>query len=231
MTNIDTQIIFDKNGNPIPQYLDVADKTGGSAGTMKPITKNSYPEIQDVNVTNQQALPTDYPDVAVKQELELIKAQQQQILDRLDEPVPTQLTGSRVEEQIIHERKIRDSYAYRLVTTPSGARGCIVKANTFGITGSFEGEEGLRVDAWGYSSIYSGNIFTLSTPNRSKTPGRGFLLMWYPGLVSGDLNHDGGLSAVTGLLLPPYINFRLDITGTFGEGEGIDSELLVTWIY
>lgn len=36
--NLDTQIIYDKNGKPIPQYLDITDKSGGSDGTMKPIT-------------------------------------------------------------------------------------------------------------------------------------------------------------------------------------------------
>lgn len=52
MTNIDTQIIFDKNGNPIPQYLDVADKTGGSAGTMKPITGQNGAQFTQVTGSN-----------------------------------------------------------------------------------------------------------------------------------------------------------------------------------
>lgn len=92
MTNIDTQIIYDKNGKPIPQYLDVSDKTGGSAGTMKPISKDSYPD--------------DFPDSKVKQELESIKAQQQQILDRLDSPINTQLTGPNTDKIISSQKEI-----------------------------------------------------------------------------------------------------------------------------
>lgn len=59
MTNIDTQIIFDKNGNPIPQYLDVSDKTGGSAGTMKPITGQNgaqFTQLTGSNVVIARAL-------------------------------------------------------------------------------------------------------------------------------------------------------------------------------
>ena len=40
-------------------------------------------------------------DVGVKTELELIKQQQQQILERLDNPIDTQLTGSKVEELMV----------------------------------------------------------------------------------------------------------------------------------
>ena len=42
-------------------------------------------------------LPSDYPDSAVKAELEKIKQQQADILARLEQPVETQLTGSNVE--------------------------------------------------------------------------------------------------------------------------------------
>lgn len=52
MTNIDTQIIFDKNGNPIPQYLDVSDKSGGTAGTMKPITGQNGSQNTQVTGSN-----------------------------------------------------------------------------------------------------------------------------------------------------------------------------------
>lgn len=52
MTNIDTQIIFDKNGNPIPQYLDVTDKTGGSAGTMKPIAGQNGAQFTQLTGSN-----------------------------------------------------------------------------------------------------------------------------------------------------------------------------------
>lgn len=52
MTNIDTQIIYDKNGNPIPQYLDINDKSGGSAGTMKPITGQNGAQFTQLTGSN-----------------------------------------------------------------------------------------------------------------------------------------------------------------------------------
>lgn len=49
------------------------------------------------NQTNEIDFPEDYPDEAVKTELESIKATQAEILERLDGTFDTQLTGSNVE--------------------------------------------------------------------------------------------------------------------------------------
>lgn len=221
MTNIDTQIIFDKNGKPIPQYLDVTDTTDGSDGTMKPITKNSYPEIQDVNVTNQQDLPTDYPDSAVKQELELIKAQQQQILERLDDPIPTQLTGSNVvKEEVLYSREIRNSSSIQTnFNVPDEAKGAIISMRAYGVTGTFGDNDGWifsvlsRANFPAYSDfIVSSTMFSVPTVSS---------ITIYPGT-----SEDKGVSKV----LANRIAVQIGITGDFSDGEGIDCEVRCTWL-
>lgn len=61
-------------------------------------TVENFPETQavsgSVEVTNQ---PEDFPDSAVRSELESIKQTQAEILDRLDGTFDTQLTGSNTE--------------------------------------------------------------------------------------------------------------------------------------
>lgn len=50
--HLDTEIIYDKNGKPIPQYLDVNDKSGGTDGTMKPITGDNG--AQNIQLTGSR---------------------------------------------------------------------------------------------------------------------------------------------------------------------------------
>lgn len=81
----------------------------------------NLPHIQDVNVTNAietvsiDNLPSDYPDSAVKTELELIKAQQQQILDKLNDTIDTRLTGSNVKDNIPVELQNRETVQITLI--------------------------------------------------------------------------------------------------------------------
>ena len=82
------------NGDIGPTILDVDDKTDGPDGTTKPLTKEmlqqmivaNFPELQNVK------------DADVKTELELIKQQQLEILQRLNQPIDTRLSGSSVED-------------------------------------------------------------------------------------------------------------------------------------
>src|SRR5690625_941154 len=85
-----------------PQYLDREDKSGGLDGTMKPTEGSDgalHTKIVDINgnpISSENKLQV--ADADLKTQLEAIKAQQAQILQRLDEPIPTQLTGSIVIE-------------------------------------------------------------------------------------------------------------------------------------
>ena len=92
MGNISTNLLR-FNGEIGPQYLDPDDKTGGPDGTMKPITKDVLREMIMLNLPEIQKVQDEY----VKAELESIKQTQQQILQRLNQPINTQLTGSNTE--------------------------------------------------------------------------------------------------------------------------------------
>lgn len=87
---------------PIIKYVDVN-------GRNVPF---SYPthELKDGNYAKtgeNNPLPTKDSDL--KTELELIKQQQQQILERLNKPLDTQLTGSNVEELYVFEGEALNS--------------------------------------------------------------------------------------------------------------------------
>src|SRR5690625_2331518 len=112
-----------------PQYLDREDKSGGLDGTMKPTEGSDgalHTKIVDVNgnpISSENKLQVT--DTDVKSELEAIKAQQAQILQRLNEPIPTQLTGSSV--AVVFPRKIRNSNtSVSIIDVPFNARGAIV---------------------------------------------------------------------------------------------------------
>lgn len=96
MNNISTNLLR-FNGEIGPQYLDPDDKTGGPDGTMKPITKDVLREMIVLNLPEIQKVQDEY----VKAELESIKQTQQQILQRLNQPINTQLTGSSTALEII----------------------------------------------------------------------------------------------------------------------------------
>lgn len=74
-THEDKQMLRDANGDLIPQYWDI------TVAEFKPLT--GLGGAQKVEVDNQIDLPTDYPDEAVKEELEQIKATQTQIISAL----------------------------------------------------------------------------------------------------------------------------------------------------
>jgi len=89
----DVELITDKNGKPMPQYYDAEENL------MKPITSDNKDFPNEIDVSN---LPSDYPDTAVKAELESIKQTQSEILERLDGEFNTRLSGSIAEYMWLH---------------------------------------------------------------------------------------------------------------------------------
>ena len=130
MAKYDVELITDKHGKPMPQYYDEQEGVmkpithdnfnGQIVGDVNAVVE--FPDVQKVEVTNAQTqmdvnvinpvdnvsvdnLPTDYPDSAVKAELELIKQQQAEILDKLNDTIDTRLTGS-IDEYALPVREI-----------------------------------------------------------------------------------------------------------------------------
>jgi hypothetical protein len=87
------------NGDIGPTILDVDDKTDGPDGTTKPLTKDMLREMIVANFPELQ----NVKDADVKTELELIKQQQSEILQRLNQPIDTQVTGSYPEYRIMSD--------------------------------------------------------------------------------------------------------------------------------
>lgn len=115
MVDINASLKYALNG-PAPQHKKRGeaefDFTEGSDGAMhaKIVDQNGNPiDPRNVEITN---FPTNQnvTDAEVKAELEQIKATQAEILERLNGPIDTQVTGSIVEEvKIFNSAKIRDT--------------------------------------------------------------------------------------------------------------------------
>lgn len=144
---------------------------------LKTITQGNkvvFPDTQKVQITNPMNLPTDYPDSAVKAELELIKAQQKQILDRLDGEFRTQVTGSLVEESLFTNTTIKaGSYVIKFVDLLDCNRYTIGARNDG--TGKFSIRTRLQSAGreWysGQTTLASGDLFAL-TDLQTVTTGR-----------------------------------------------------------
>ena len=96
--------IVDANGNPYETFpVEVTNQTNVEFPDVQRVEVTNAQTQMDVNVLNPvdsvsvDNLPNDYPDSAVKAELELIKQQQADILDKLNDTIDTRLTGSNVE--------------------------------------------------------------------------------------------------------------------------------------
>src|SRR5690625_2534971 len=175
-------------------------------------------------------LPTK--DESVEARLQAIEQTQSQILDKLNDTIDTRLTGSIVEE-IIFERDIRnDGTGVVTKIRPQNAIGLFLEHRVYGLTGTFERDEGHSVLAYPYISspgrILIGdyeNYMTKPSSQRSSN-NHSFSVSLLPHKIDEDAYN---LSKVKP---PVYKNVRLQIyiSGTFDDGEGVDSELIAHWI-
>lgn len=147
MGNISTNLLR-FNGEIGPQYLDPDDKTGGPDGTMKPITKDVLREMIMLNLPEIQKVQDEY----VKAELESIKQTQQQILQRLNQPINTQLTGS-----IVGTEKIAEN-----VTVTPGSNAIITQ------TYDISSYRRIGIDA--YESSFTAHPWRLRAGNKNTGP-------------------------------------------------------------
>lgn len=157
-------------------------------------------------------------------------------------PVDAQLTGSNVElrspeRDVLITRSIRNSPIINtVIEVPPTAKGAYIEHAVYGVTGTFENGEGheLRVimshatygswQALRWESDYS-------LQRSSDNAGQGAII--YPGASQGgfEARGTGDSFLVAGIPAFGYIRIDLNILGTFEEGEGIDSEVMVQWLY
>ena len=136
---------------------------------------------------------------------------------------------SNVEVEIF-SRSVRKSLVSVTKSVPENAKGYIYGINIYGITGTFDAGEGLRARI--FSSYSVGNsLYSIETERvTSSGPYSHPLIISYPGSVIGDATNTTNVQA-SGLPVSANVVFRIDITGTFGEGEGFDCEGFVNWLF
>jgi hypothetical protein len=123
-------------------------------------------------------------------------------------------------------RSIRTTHANEQVTVPDGARGCVVMCRIYAVTGT-EPTCVFSSDQQGSPSQFSGP--RLSSPSQTSTANMAH--WWVPGATKGDADSRITDIKISGLFGQPVMSIGLAITGTFGEGQGIDSQIDVLWLF
>ena len=155
-------------------------------------------------------------------EIQAVKANQ------LSGDQKVQLSGTIVQE--VFSRTVRTSNTgTAVITSPSGRvnKGCIIVCTIFGVTGTFQSDEGLRlqvVTQAGTVPFYTGKF----TFPRQSIAGQQIVYM-FPGASKGDMvDHANRFSMFSGVV--PYANrIMLDISGSFNAGEGFDCHVEIIW--
>src|SRR5690606_25752515 len=116
-------------------------------------------------------------------------------------------------------------------------RGAIISALIHGVTGTFAEGEGCSMRVINANIIVSSPTSNLQyriTDTRldpSATSNRSQIIVIYPGQFEFDPYSPGVVrSALVQSPIGPVLSVRLDFTGTFAPGEGVDCEVRVTWI-
>lgn len=198
---------------PISSYLDTTDNTDSQEGSFKPFTQEDLQNLKDLNT-----------------KLSSLESKIDGIIDG-STPANTQLTGSNVVKEVVFTRKIRTTTTNRItLTPPSGTRVALIEHVVYGVTGAFESGEGHKVLS---GLVSSGSVsgarpfFTVETSESSQYSGHGhYGILFDTGASIGDgkIVRSGGFKIIP--MTPyPLLRAQLSISGTFLNGEGIDSEL------
>lgn len=135
---------------------------------------------------------------------------------------------------VTHPRQILTSSVFNLIPVPAGAIGVKVETVIHGVTGTFGDGQGVRTDVWGYGRRLSNSVIEVST-QRTWQSGRSHFIWWYPGIDKEmEINFDirtGNALLIVNSVLPPRMNFRIDIRGTFEDGQGVDCEQFIEWLF
>lgn len=200
-----------KNGLPIPQYWDpVADE-------WKPYTDTELKAIKGEIIT-------------VKSELQAVKTAM------TDGTQKVQQSGTIETRETIKPRAVLTSgeSGVTIKTVPNGAKGFVAQLVVYGISGTWEAGGGVSFRAAHYAVGRSSYHFIYDSPNSSST--QNIVIKMYPGL--GTIFPTGDAVKLTNRwsnvndILEERIGFRIDMVGgTFSEGQGVDCELRVRWLY
>lgn len=152
-------------------------------------------------------------------------------------PLPTQLYGSIVEQETALPREIYSDTSNALLDIPSGVRGAFVYIRVHGVTGSFASDEGYKL--WAFPILYSigtamngsihdnydGMNWMTSRDGSSSSPS----VYLYPNLSEARTTGKN-LYYPTRIDVGTRLRVDIRVSGTFNEGEGIDAQIYVRWL-
>src|SRR5690606_38297814 len=152
-------------------------------------------------------------------------------------PVEATLLGSRVEQTVI-AREVRQAGVTprTAATPPAGTIGALIEHRIWGITGTFAQDQGARLEIGlmkTYDDATSGPWYVRRT-GWARFPSDTYqqVILLYPGVTLSDADNEAD-QKVGSLYLPVRpltpICLAIEIAGTFNAGEGVDSEVVVTW--
>lgn len=147
-----------------------------------------------------------------------------------------QLSGTMDTREVIRPRALltQSAVSVTIVNVPTGAKGFVAQLIVHGISGTWEADGGVSFRVAHYSASRTAYHFIYDSINSSDTGD--IVVKMYPGL--GTAVPTGGAVKLTDRwsnvndILEERVGFRIDITGgTFSEGQGVDCELRVRWLY
>src|SRR5690625_4989453 len=146
----------------------------------------------------------------------------------------TQVTGSN--DEFIWKREIISGSRNRDVVPPYKAVGAIFSLVSYGLTGELSA--GYRLILRGSTKlprIYTSNRTLEASTTRDSSGSSGHFIFIHPdsGYMDILFNEVSGNKYVEkrNTYLPDVINVEVNFSGTFNLGEGLDSEVKVTWLY
>ena len=150
--------------------------------------------------------------------------------------VKVQQSGYMDTREVIRPRALltESESSVTIKTVPTGAKGLVAQLIVHGISGTWEANGGVSFRVAHYSASRSAYHVIYESVNSSTT--EDVVIKLYPGL--GTAVPTGSFVKLTDRwsnvndILEERVGFRIDITGgTFSEGQGVDCELRVRWLY
>jgi hypothetical protein len=237
-------LLYDANGNPLltqanPGYVDLIDRASRILGKISA----DDGAIAALGALAAAAITDPAQNASV---IALLKGLLKQLQGTGTGAAPVQLTGSSIQEnqalpvysagrkiETVFTRQIRTSSGTQVyVPTPAGVKGCVVRAFIYGATGTFASGQGLAV---ALAFARTPTVTTLFAPSvLSERVNRQYsesTIIVYPG-VTGDASDFGNFSKIKRINAQIFGSVRVNasITGTFGEGQGIDCDVTIEWL-
>ena|SRR5699024_2170520 len=172
----------------------------------------------------------------LEKELASIKQTQTEILERLDKPIDTQVTGSIVEdasvikiETLLERQVVQNGFHNFDFSPPKGAKGAVFVLDVRGVSGKFEEGEGYQLEVIlfnGNSGKYIGESFEPRSASQTFQ-----VLDWSP--TAGEINARlSSYKSIKANFIPQVFRHsrsRARVSGTFENDEGIDLTIRVAW--